>query len=81
MLKIVDFLYFNTFLFSHIYHQFKNLIDYSFFILQIAMKTDDKTPQQRVRIAVLGNVNVGKSGKFSKNIRNSYRDFGSLFIA
>lgn len=28
------------------------------------MKAEDKNPLQRVRIAVLGNVNVGKSGKF-----------------
>lgn len=28
------------------------------------MKAEDKGPLQRVRIAVLGNVNVGKSGKF-----------------
>lgn len=27
------------------------------------MKAEDKNPLQRVRIAVLGNVNVGKSGK------------------
>lgn len=27
------------------------------------MKADDKIPQQRVRVAVLGNVNVGKSGE------------------
>lgn len=27
------------------------------------MKPDEKTPQQKVRVAVLGNVNVGKSGK------------------
>lgn len=27
------------------------------------MKAEDKNPLQRVRIAVLGNVNVGKSGE------------------
>lgn len=30
------------------------------------MKTEDKNPAQRVRVAVLGTVNVGKSGKFQK---------------
>lgn len=37
------------------------------------MKSDDKTTLPKVRIAVLGNVNVGKSGKRAKEAKELMR--------
>lgn len=34
------------------------------------MKAEDKTAIPRVRIAVIGHADVGKSGKFQYNINN-----------
>jgi len=44
------------------------------------MKTEEKNSVPRVRIAVLGNVNVGKSGNVHKNHAFRYKNTNRVHI-